>query len=77
MAQGIYNVHVNIETPGKFLNNQMRSIQAPFFFGGSQVPINLNYHDQVHEIHGEGFKNATHSLFRNNKTIYPSSRLRK
>jgi hypothetical protein len=39
---GIYNYHPKVEHPDKIFP-QMKSTteQPPFFFGGSQVPINL------------------------------------
>jgi len=39
---GFYNVHVHIDNPHKHYPG-MDSQQAPFFFGGSQVPINLGF----------------------------------
>jgi hypothetical protein len=73
---GSYNVHVNILNPGKYLNNQMASQQKPFYFGGSQVPINLNPSlHQSSQSSGSGFKPTTHSLYRERKNIYPTSGL--
>ena len=37
---GVYNYHIKVENPTKMLP-QMASHQPPFYFGGSQVPINL------------------------------------
>ena len=77
---GIYNYHPNIAHPGAFLHNQMASQQAPYYFGGSQIPIGLNLDEQVEQpkgMKGEGFKHTTHSLFRRRGNIIPSSQLRK
>ena len=77
---GIYNYHPNIANPGAFLHNQMASQQAPYFFGGSQVPIGLELDEQVEQskgMQGEGFKKTTHSLFRRRGNLIPSSQLRK
>jgi hypothetical protein len=47
---GIYNYHVKVEHPNKILP-QMSSYQPPHFFGGSQVPINLNIpHNKQMEV---------------------------
>jgi hypothetical protein len=50
-TSGIYNYHPKVEHP-KAVMTQMASDchQPPFFFGGSQVPINLGH------AHGSGFK---------------------
>lgn len=48
-VSGIYNYHVKINNPGEVFH-QMDSQQAPFYFGGSQVPINTNF------MHGNGVK---------------------
>lgn len=77
---GIYNYHPNIAHPGAFLHNQMASQQAPYFFGGSQVPLELQLDEQVEQpngMRGEGFKKTTHSLFRRRGNLIPSSQLRK
>lgn len=77
---GIYNYHPNIAHPGAFLHNQMASHQMPYFFGGSQVPLELQLEEQVEqpkEMQGEGFKKTTHSLFRRRGNLIPSSQLRK
>jgi len=41
---GIYNYHPKVEHPNKVFN-QMESggFQTPFFFGASQVPLELNH----------------------------------
>jgi hypothetical protein len=41
---GIYNYHPKVEHPNKVFN-QMESggFQSPFFFGASQVPLELNH----------------------------------
>lgn len=48
---GIYNYHPKLDNPNKVFH-QMESgtFQTPFYFGGSQVPVNLNI------AHGSGFK---------------------
>lgn len=77
---GIYNYHANVAHPGAFLNNQMASQQAPFFMGGSQVPVGLNLTPQYQpykEIGGSGFKPTTHHLLRRRREIIPSSEIRK
>lgn len=51
-TSGIYNYHPKVEHPHSELY-QMNSQQAPFFFGGSQVPINLHL-----DTHGSGFRTA-------------------
>jgi hypothetical protein len=38
---GFYNYHPTIARPQEFLV-QTASQQPPFYFGGSQVPVNLN-----------------------------------
>ena len=70
---GIYNYHPNIEHPGAFINNQMASQQTPFFFGGSQVPINLDPSVKVpsQNMEGMGFKKTTHNLQRNSRILLP------
>lgn len=47
---GVYNYHPTIDEPGSF-PVQTASQQAPFYFGGSQVPINLGLKPQMK---GEG-----------------------
>jgi hypothetical protein len=77
---GIYNYHPNIAHPGAFIHNQMASQQAPFFMGGSQVPVNLGLKEQYEQprgMEGQGFKKTTHSLFRRRGNLIPSSQLRK
>jgi len=81
MSQAIYNYHPNIAHQGAFIDNQMASQQAPFFFGGSQVPVNLGLEEQYQQdkgMNGEGFSKTTHSVFRNRRgVIIPTSQLRK
>ena len=48
---GIYNYHPTIAEPEKF-TIQTASQQKPFFFGGSQVPINLDL--SHHDMQGQG-----------------------
>ncbi len=75
---GIYNVHVNVLNQGDYLKNQMNSQQKPFFFGGSQVPINLNMKElQSENILGTGIKKTTHNLYRSKGVIIPSSNIRR
>ena len=77
---GTYNYHPNIAHQGAFIHNQMSSSQPSFFFGGSQVPINLNLKEQYSQprgMNGEGFKTSTHHLFRRRGNLIPSSQLRK
>ena len=77
---GIYNYHPNIAHQGAFLHNQMASHQTPYYFGGSQVPLELQLDEQVEQpkgMQGEGFKKTTHSLFRRRGNLIPSSQLRK
>ncbi len=47
---GYYNYHPTIEKPGTF-KVQTASQQAPFYFGGSQVPLSLGLDNH---IYGEG-----------------------
>lgn len=47
---GIYSYHPKVEHPNSELY-QMESQQPSFYFGGSQVPINLHL-----ESHGSGFR---------------------
>ena len=77
---GIYNYHPNISHQGAFLHNQMASHQQPFYLGGSQVPINLDYNPQYKpyaEIGGSGFKQTSHNLLRRRREIIPTSEIRK
>jgi hypothetical protein len=55
---GIYNYRPKVDNPNKIFS-QMESggFQTPFFFGGSQVPINLG------TIHGSGFKKSYYNSF--------------
>jgi len=80
-SSGIYNYHPNVEHQGAFINNQMKSHQKPFYFGASQVPINLssdlNKNIDYIGINGQGFNSTTHKLFRNKKYILPSSNIRR
>ena len=47
---GVYNYHPKVENP-TMSNNipQMRdeALQKPFFFGGSQVPVNLGINQDI------------------------------
>jgi hypothetical protein len=43
---GVYNYHPTIDEPQSF-PIQTASQQKPFYFGGSQVPINLNLKPQA------------------------------
>jgi hypothetical protein len=47
---GIYNYHPKVEHPNSELY-QMESQQPSFYFGGSQIPINLHL-----DSHGSGFR---------------------
>lgn len=49
---GIYNYHVKVEHPRSILP-QMTSnaVQPPFFFGGSQTPVNLGIHMEGKGLH--------------------------
>jgi hypothetical protein len=47
---GIYNYHPKVEHPNSDLY-QMESQQPSFYFGGSQIPINLHL-----DSHGSGFR---------------------
>jgi hypothetical protein len=51
----------------------MASQQAPYFFGGSQVPINLDPSVKVpsENMEGMGFKKTTHNLQRNSRILLP------
>jgi hypothetical protein len=52
---GIYNAHPTIiNGTEQYLHNQMKSHQAPFYFGGSQVLINL-HPEPHHHMSGNGF----------------------
>ena len=52
---GIYNAWPSIiHGTEHYLHNQMKSHQAPFYFGGSQIPINLHPEPQ-HHMSGNGF----------------------
>lgn len=52
---GTYNYHPKVAQPNKvFPQMESSTFQAPFFFGGSQVPINLG-------IEGQGFKTGYRS----------------
>jgi len=57
---GIYSYQPKVDNPNKiFYQMESGGFQPPFFFGGSQVPINLG-------IHGSGFKksykNSRHTI---------------
>lgn len=43
---GYYNYHPTIDKPESF-QVQTASQQKPFYFGGSQVPVNLNLKPQL------------------------------
>jgi hypothetical protein len=53
---GIYNYHPKVDNPNQTFN-QMKSdtFQPPFYFGGSQVPVNL------HVSHGSGIRRPYNS----------------
>jgi hypothetical protein len=41
---GIYNYHPKVDNPNEtFVQMTSDTFQPPFYFGASQVPINLNY----------------------------------
>jgi hypothetical protein len=62
---GFYNYHPTITDPGAF-KVQTASQQKPFYFGGSQVPINLNLKPQAS---GEGLgKKHLHKVIYKAKT---------
>ena len=46
-SAGIYNYHPKVAHPNKIFH-QMESggFQPPFYFGGSQVPVNLGFQGQ-------------------------------
>jgi len=50
---GFYNYHPTISEPGSF-PVQTASQQKPFYFGGSQVPINLHPEKLIKESQGKG-----------------------
>jgi len=67
---GFYNNWVKVYNP--HLSNdiiQMRSngFQAPFYFGGSQVPINLHLNHDLHSISGEGIRDYKKTDFLQNE----------
>lgn len=62
---GFYNYHPTISEPGKF-TIQTASQQPPFYFGGSQVPVNLGIEKTNNESIGNGLK----SLSRGTKRKY-------
>lgn len=68
---GYYNYHPTISHPGSF-QVQTASQQKPFYFGGSQVPININ--PSLGTINGSGIKHIDKKLYipktnlRNNHT---------
>lgn len=50
-VSGIYNYHPKVDNPNKiFYQMESGEFQKPFYFGGSQVPINLG------TIKGSGFR---------------------
>lgn len=50
---GIYNFHPKVEHPNSvFPQMESGEYQPPFYFGGSQVPVNL------HVAHGSGMRAA-------------------
>ena len=50
-VSGIYNFHPKVVEPNKiFYQMESGEYQVPFYFGGSQVPINL------HVAHGSGIR---------------------
>jgi len=50
-TSGIYSYQPKVDNPNKvFYQMESGGFQPPFYFGGSQVPINLGY------AHGSGFK---------------------
>jgi len=78
---GIYNYWPAImHKPGYFNENQMKSFQKPFYFGGSQVPIGIDPNIGFHrEMTGEGisqYKEQTHHLHNNinSKIVRPISK---
>jgi hypothetical protein len=56
-SAGIYNYRPKVDNPNKVFS-QMESdeFQPPFYFGGSQVPVNLN------QIKGSGFKTTNYKI---------------
>jgi len=81
---GIYNYHPKVEHPNKIFP-QMKSgeFQKPFFFGGSQVPENLDistgsgiqtpYMSHVHSMHKLDAQNRGTGLtvYKNHKIYLP------
>jgi hypothetical protein len=59
---GIYNYHPKVEHPNQMFY-QMDSNQPPFYFGGSQVPINTNV------IHGTGVRTPYKSTQEHSKNL--------
>lgn len=75
---GIYNYRPKVEHPNEvFLQMESDGFQKPFFFGGSQVPVNLGlssgsgvhtpYRSHVQHMHelsaqGRGTKTTVHKL---------------
>ena len=75
---GIYNYNPKVTQPNTiFPQMASASLQPSFFFGGSQVPVNLGYGDHMN---GEGFH--AHSLEQmkyqpiNGRGIYPHTNMR-
>ena len=63
-TSGIYNYRPKVDNPNKiFLQMESGASQTPFFFGGSQVPINLG------TMYGSGFKQPYYNSFDHIMTI--------
>jgi hypothetical protein len=60
---GYYNYHPTIDEPGSF-PVQTASQQKPFYFGGSQVPVNLGINNTNLHIQGNGLKHIHKTVFR-------------
>lgn len=61
---GIYNYHPKINNPNKiFYQMDSEPFKPPFYFGGSQVPVNLGL------MQGSGFKTSYINSFDHINTI--------
>jgi len=69
-TSGIYNYHPKVEHPNSVLY-QMDSNQPPFYFGGSQVPVNLHL-----DTHGSGFRTSHNSSIDKMKNLKHNDNLK-
>lgn len=61
---GVYNNWIKVQNPNlrnDIVPMESGGFQAPFYFGGSQVPINLGIDNS---ISGGGFKNYSKAIFK-------------